>query len=120
MQYWLLAFFFNLIVPVILLTAGIMNLRNPPEKITWSRGYRSRRSMKSQEAWEFAHRYSGRLWSSCGAVLLFMTIVVMVWLYGKPRRTESVIGGIFCILQCLVMAFSMLPTELALKRKFGD
>ena len=120
MQYWLLMFFFNLIVPIIMIIAGILNLKRPPETVNWIRGYRTRRSMKSQETWKYAHRYSGRLWCGCGVVLLFLTILVMAWLYGKPRRQASVIGGIFCVLQCLVMAFSILPTEMALKRKFGD
>lgn len=76
--------------------------------------------MKSQEAWDFAHRYSGRLWCGCGAVLLCLTVLMMMWLYGKSESQSTVIGGAVCIAQCVVMLLSTLPTESALKRKFGD
>lgn len=120
MKFWIFMFCCNLVVPCIMLAYGAFYLRCAAEKINWERGYRSKRSVKSQEAWNFANRYSGKLWCGCGAVLLCLTVLAMIWLYGTRESQSTVIGGIICIAQCLVMLLSIFPTEMALKRKFGD
>ncbi len=52
------------IVPIItapfLILAGCMMLKWPPKKINSLYGYRTERSMRNQENWEFSQRYSAK------------------------------------------------------------
>jgi uncharacterized membrane protein len=51
----------NYINALILLVVGVVFWTYPPKKINGLYGYRTTRSCKSQEAWDFAQRYSAKL-----------------------------------------------------------
>ena len=72
METWLYELFICLLIPMAMLINGILHLRRPPKSINWHYGYRTKRSMKSQEAWEFVQQYCGRL-----------DIVLLLTAYGK-------------------------------------
>ena len=50
--------------------AAFITMKFPPKKINSIYGYRTARSMKSQENWDKAHRYSSRLMLKQGIVML--------------------------------------------------
>ena len=110
---------FDMIVPTIMIVLGALYLKRPPAKINWKHGYRSRRSMQSQETWNFAHQYCGKLWLGCGIGTFMLTLVVMLCVLGKNGGEVSLAGGIICMLQCFVLIGAIFPTENALKHKFG-
>lgn len=60
----------GLLCPLLMLGFGLISRKHPPKTINCWYGYRTARSMKSQAAWDFAHRYCGRLWTWLGAILL--------------------------------------------------
>ena len=76
--------------------------------------------MKSQEAWNFAHRTCGRLWFKLGLVLLPVSVAAMVPSLG--RGTDAV--GIWCCVVeavlLVVLMGSIVPVERALKQNFDD
>ena len=55
-----------------------MLAKRPPRKINDLYGYRTAMSMKSQETWDFAHRYCGRIWLWSGAGILLLSVIAMV------------------------------------------
>ena len=55
MGFWIFMVCMNLIVPLTMVGFGAVFLRRPPRKINGAYGYRTARSMASQEAWDFAH-----------------------------------------------------------------
>ena len=75
MGFWIFCLAMNLLLPVIMLVFGRLFQTKPPKTINGLFGYRTARSMKSQEAWDFAHRTCGRLWFKLGLVLLMGSIV---------------------------------------------
>lgn len=108
-----------LIIPVMMIAVGTLWKNNPPKKVNWIYGYRTSRSMKSQEAWEFAHKYSGRLWYKGGVLLTVIAIILLLLskaidadVYGK------IIIGYMCF-ELVIMVGSIIPTEIALKRNFN-
>lgn len=70
MGFWIFCLAMNLLLPVIMLFFGRCFQRKPPETINGVYGYRTARSMKSQQTWDFAHRYCGRLWFRLRLILL--------------------------------------------------
>ena len=75
MGFWIFCLAMNLLLPVIMLVLGRLFQTRPPKTINGLFGYRTARSMKSQEAWDFAHRTRGRLWFKLGLVVLMGSIV---------------------------------------------
>ena len=46
---------------IILIVVGFILLKYPPKEINSLYGYRTEKSMKSQEAWDFAQIFSSKL-----------------------------------------------------------
>lgn len=57
---------------IIFIIVGLMMLKYPPKEINSLYGYRTKKSMKSQEAWNFAQIYSSKLIIKAG---LFLSLV---------------------------------------------
>lgn len=119
MGFWIFMLFSDLLIPAVMLLFGLRFRKRPPEKIQASFGYRTRRSMKSKTAWDYAHRYFGTVWLAVGAILLPVSVLVMLSVLGKPEQQISEAGLLLCGGQLLVLLLSLIPTELALKKKFG-
>lgn len=118
MGFWLYCTAMCLLIPGIMLYFGWRFLNKPPKKINSIYGYRTSRSMKNQQTWDFAHQVCGKLWFRAGAVMLPLSFLAMLPALG--RNVEAV--GIWCIpvvgVQLVVMIATIFPVEKALKRKF--
>lgn len=110
----------SLLIPVIMLVFGWKFHRQAPKKINVWYGYRSARSMKNEDTWVFAHQHIGRTWMLVGAVLLVISVIPMIAVYGKDDDTVSVVSLVLLFVQMLPMIMSLIPTERALKRTFDE
>ena len=110
----------SLLIPVIMLVFGWIFHRQAPKKINVWYGYRSARSMKNEDTWVFAHQHIGRTWMLVGAVLLVISVIPMIAVYGKDDDTVSVVSLVLLFVQMLPMIMSLIPTERALKRTFDE
>ncbi len=99
--------------PVYLLT-GILMWRYPPKKINGWYGYRTPRSMKSREAWDFAQRYAAREMIRWGILL---TLLAPPGLFINLGFTTDLLLGI--LLTTLFLALPIINTEKELKKRFG-
>lgn len=118
MGFWIFMLVMDLIVPVAILLLGRQFMKNAPKKINSSYGYRTSRSMKSQETWDFAHRYCGKVWWIMGLVMLPVTVAAMLFVLGADTERVGIAGGIVCGAQLIPLLLSIIPTELALRRNF--
>ena len=103
-----------ILMPVAMIIFGRCWQKSPPRKINDLYGYRTAMSMKSQETWDFAHRYCGRIWLWSGAGILLLSVIAMVIFRGDFYTA----GGWIVSLQALVMLLTIPPTEWALRRRF--
>ena len=110
----------SLLIPVIMLVFGWIFRRQAPKKINVWYGYRSARSMKNEDTWVFAHQHIGRTWMLVGAVLLVVSVIPMIAVYGKDDDTVSVVSLVLLFVQMIPMIMSLIPTERALKRTFDE
>ena len=92
---------------------GYILLRFPPKKINRIYGYRTARSMKNQQHWDFAQRYAGREMMRQG-LLMVLTGTLGFWLPFKP------VASAFLTLPIMLILFGILVfrTETALKNNF--
>ena len=118
--YYIYMLLTSLLIPVIMLVFGWIFHRQAPKKINVWYGYRSARSMKNEDTWVFAHQHIGRTWMLVGAVLLVISVIPMIAVYGKDDDTVSVVSLVLLFVQMLPMIMSLIPTERALKRTFDE
>lgn len=117
--FWWFMFVFNIWIPLLMIGFGKYFSRNAPGEINHWFGYRTARSMKNRDTWEFAHHYFGFLWLRTGRVLLVVSVAAMLPVYGKSIELVGTYGGGLCVIQMIVMLVPIFFTESALKREFG-
>ncbi len=109
-----------LIMPLMMVGFGLLLMKNPPKKINSYYGYRTRRSVRSQETWDFAHYFFGKLWLVCGLVSLPISLVPLCLVLGKSEQVISVAGLIVLDIQTLLLLVTILLTERALMKNFDE
>ena len=120
MYIWWFMFFCNLLVPIIQIVAGKMMWKSSPGKINKVYGYRTKRSMKNIDTWEFAHEHCGRVWWRVGWVTLIVSVLAQLPFMHSSEDVSGVVAGVISTLQVCVLVLSIFPTERALKKTFYD
>lgn len=93
-------------------------LNRPPKKINALYGYRTSRSMKNQQTWDYAHQVCGKLWFRAGIVMLPLSLLAMLPALGKDTQVLGIWLMGVVLVQVVVMIATIFPVEKALKRKF--
>lgn len=95
---------------------GSLFLRHPPKDINDIFGYRTAMSSKNQDTWDFAHKYSGKVWVISGIVSGVISFILLVSLRNNP-----VYGNIMAIIifaQIAVLLLVIPITEIKLRKTF--
>ena len=105
-----------------LTVVGIVFWKYPPKKINEFYGYRTTLSRKSQEAWDFAQRYSAKLMTMFGLVALVLAAVAH-WLRNCICFNSDLLMLYDICITLLLPIIVVLPpivlTELELQKRFG-
>lgn len=121
MGIWILLFLTNLSIPGMLLLFGWMFRDHAPKKINAAFGYRTSRSMKNEDTWQFAQAEFGRLSRQWGWIELPIVLVGMLAVWpGREASIVSSFGGLLCIVLCIPIFIIIWQVERALKRTFDD
>ena len=117
---WIVMTACALLVPAVMVLFGHIFLRHPPKTVNSVYGYRTRRSMASPEAWDFAHRTCGKVWLRWGMGMAVPSVLLMLPALGWDVKAVAwwMLG--LTILQCVALFLSMIPVERALKRNFDQ
>ena len=118
--FWLFTLVTVLLIPGCMLYFGRRFQQKPPERINSGYGYRSTRSMRSQEAWDFAQVYSGRFWSRASRPTLALSLLWMLPLLGKGIGKVGSSAIVLTGFQMLPFLSVIPATERALKREFDS
>ena len=118
MGFWVFMVLSDLAIPLIMLLFGKIFSNQAPGEINMAFGYRTSRSMKNRDTWEFAHKYIGKIWYLAGLILLPGSVVPMLFVIGKDEDIVGTLGAILCGIQLAVLIGSIFPTEHALKKTF--
>lgn len=101
-------------IPILMILFGLSLWLAPPKNINNGYGYRSKKSMANQDAWDYAQIYSGKSMFLVGIVLIFVTIFLL------PRiNLDS--GSLLITILSIQWFFMFIPLagiEYILRRKF--
>ncbi|MBO4996579.1 MAG: SdpI family protein [Lachnospira sp.] len=120
MWFYITMFICNLLIPFLMIVIGNIMYKHPPQNINGWIGYRTTRSMKNEDTWQFAHHCCGRIWFKAGFILIIPTMIAMMPFI---HSNDDVIGLVSLIIegiQLVVLFGTIAPVEAALKRKFED
>jgi uncharacterized membrane protein len=98
---------------VIFVIAGLVMKYLPPKKINLLYGYRSNRSMRSKENWNFAQQFSMVLMIKLGVVLMLLSSFGAFFNFGE--KTNIILGFILLFSMVFLLIFL---TEKELKKRF--
>ena len=116
---WVFMLAMNLLIPATMIGFGRMFTKNPPKEINSGFGYRTSRSMKNQETWDFAHQYCGRLWNRMGWALIPLAVAGQALTLLCPTVESMCLWSLApTTAETVVMAAIYFPVERALKRNF--
>ena len=107
---------------LILTVVGVVFWMYPPKKINEFYGYRTTRSRKSQEAWDFAQRYSAKLMTILGLAALIVAAAAHLFLNSLCINSDYLMLYDICIallLTIIVVMPSIVMTEIKLRKRFG-
>jgi len=93
--------------------AGYITKRFPPKKINHLYGYRTKTSMRNQEVWDFAQRYSADEMIKLGLVML--VLAAGAWLTEIQFTGDIFVAIALTVVFPLVMLFQI---ETELKKRF--
>lgn len=86
----------------------------PPKKINNIYGYRTPRSMKSQEAWDFAQVYGAKKMMVAGLIMLVAGVLLLPF-----NLTENIAAPLSIGILVGTAIWMIVATERELKKKFG-
>ena len=118
MGFWIYMFIMDLLIPIIMILFGRAFLKKAPKEINYVFGYRTSRSMKNRDTWEFAHRYCGKIWLICGLALIPIVAGIMLCFIGADTKTVGYVGASMLVFPLLLIILSVILTERALKNTF--
>lgn len=98
---------------IIFMITGFVMFKFPPKNINMLYGYRTTRSMKNQEQWDFSQKYSAKLLMFCGVFLILTSnISLLITINNKAKLFISlalIFGSVI---------FLLFKTENELKKRF--
>lgn len=119
MNIWWTSFCVCVILFLITFLGGLFMWLRCPKKINYLIGYRTKRSMQSKEAWEFAHHFCGKFWTVSGSVFFAVVLVLLLVFREKGEEVVTRISTLCIFLPLIPLFLSLLFTEIALKKRFG-
>lgn len=99
------------IIPVMIIIIGFWMNKYPPKKINWIVGYRTIKSMKDKESWEFANRYCGKLWIKIGIIMLVLSVILHIVSYFNLVIFSETLLDIIVLLQVVPLPLSAFVVE---------
>jgi immunity protein, SdpI family len=100
---------------LIFMLVGFVMLKFPSKKINSLYGYRTNSSIKNQERWKFAQKYSSIEMIKLGGLLTLSAIIGIVY---NPKGKIGMFLGLG--LMILMVIFLLIRVEKSIKKKFKN
>ncbi|WP_460692574.1 SdpI family protein [Mucilaginibacter puniceus] len=111
------------LIGVIILLAGWIMVKYPPKKINYLYGYRTELSMKNQQTWDEANRFSARLMVKIGGVLIALGLIIsLIFSVGILRSDiENILRTALLFISSIVSAVILIVgTQRHLEKTFPE
>ena len=100
---------------LVFMLAGFVQFQFPPKKINSLYGYRTNSSMKNQERWDFAQKFSAKELMKLGGLLTGSSLLALITNFND---SINLIIGLFLMVAMVIILF--LRVENAVKTKFRN
>ena len=118
MGFWIYMLIIDLLLPFTMIGFGKYFLKTAPKNINTVFGYRTSMSMKNKDTWIFAHKYCGKIWFIGGLIMLPLSVIVMMFVFGGLENVVGTVGAVLCGIQFIPILISIILTEKALNKTF--
>lgn len=98
---------------IVFIITGFVMFKFPPKNINMLYGYRTTRSMKNQEQWDFSQKYSAKLLIFCGVFLILTSNISLIITINNKAKLFISLALIFGS-----VIFLLFKTENELKKRF--
>ena len=98
---------------IVFIITGFVMFKFPPKNINMLYGYRTTRSMKNQEQWDFSQKYSAKLLILCGVFLILTSNISLIITINNKAKLFISLALIFGS-----VIFLLFKTENELKKRF--
>lgn len=116
--FWIFMLLGMLLIPAVMIFFGAKFQKAAPKNINWAYGYRSDRSVKNRDTWDFAHKNIGGLWKTWGVVLLPVSIIPLFFVLGADVETVGKLCLPIMGVQLIAMLVPIFIVESRLKNTF--
>ena len=118
---WVSLLLVNLLIPAVMIGCGLLFMKKPPKKVNGWYGYRTSRSMKNQDTWDFAQRYMGKVWWKWGWIMLPPVVLAQALTLLCPDvNSMSIWALVLMAAELVVLMAAISPVEQALKQNFDE
>ena len=118
---WVLMLVCNLLIPAVTVWYWQQFKKDPPKEPNAWFGYRTNRSMKNQDTWNFAQRKMGAVWGRWGLAMLPPAVVCQALTLLCPTVDGMCLWSIpITTVETALLLLSMIPVERALKQNFDE
>ncbi|MCM1989136.1 SdpI family protein [Oceanirhabdus seepicola] len=104
----------DLIIPITLFIIGLSWKNHSPKQINKVYGYRTSQSMKSQEAWDYAHKLISKIWLVLGTTLIIGIILSKLIVPIEQGRLSAV----HAVISLVLLLIPIPIVEIKLRKKF--
>ena len=111
MWFWWFMLLCDLLIPALMIICGRLMWKRPPKKINVVLGYRTNRSMRNMDTWNFAHEYCGKLWWKIGWIILIVSFAAHLPFANGSDNTLGILGAVLCGIQCILLILCVFQTE---------
>ncbi|MGT2801590.1 SdpI family protein [Streptococcus henryi] len=118
MGFWVFMFIMTLLIPAALLLTWYMCPKF--KTIHNASGYRTKRSMKNQDTWDFAQKHCSKISLYMFFPSLLLVIAIMPMVISKSIGIIGWIGFVITMIQMMGFAVIIISTEKALKGTFDE
>ncbi len=118
MGFWIYMLIIDLLLPFTMIGFGKYFLKTAPKNINTVFGYRTSMSMKNKDTWIFAHKYCGKIWFISGLIMLPLSVIVMMFVFGGLENVVGTVGAVLCGIQFIPIIISIILTEKVLNKTF--
>lgn len=108
---------FSLLIPVMILIFGVLLSKYPPGSPKALFGYRTIRSMKSQQNWDFAQKETGILWKRLGLIDI-AAVFILDLLFARSGSVDLQVYGSLALVAAQLIP--LVITFIIVERKLKD
>lgn len=120
MAFWFFLTGCSCLFPLFMVIFGYVEKHHPPKTINYVYGYRTTRSMRSQQSWDFAQREFGRLWLALSPAAFLIGIVPMLFCLGQSETVVSIVSTVVICIQAIPLLVPIFLIEKKLKQQFDE